>query len=274
MKPFVLLLFMIVLSLKLRSQNLPSVQKASFRAPADVKIDGLPNEWKNKFQAYNSATDIFYTMSNDDDRLFLVFQAKDKYIINKIVNGGLLLSIQKNYSKNEEGSSKIQFPFFEKGKRVSFLQNVKIDATNEHFKEHILDSAMKANNQKLTKNVKWIYTNNLFGTDSLLSIYNNQGIQAANAFDINKVYTCEIAIDLKRLGLSVVNTPKFNYHITINGGMNKATLGFSIKMNDGLNANGTPMDNKQLDNLSESMNRQIEMRSATTDFWGEYILIK
>jgi hypothetical protein len=45
--------------------------------------------------------------------------------------------------------------------------------------------------------------------DTLLAIYNENGIQAANAVDNKKAYTFELAVDLKLLGLHADNAEKF-----------------------------------------------------------------
>src|ERR1700679_721966 len=83
------------------AQNLPNVQKVSLRVPGNVKIDGKPTEWDNTFRAYNYNTNIFYTMANDDDNLYLVVKATDADIINKIVGGGTVLTISKTGNKDK-----------------------------------------------------------------------------------------------------------------------------------------------------------------------------
>jgi len=74
--------------LNTHAQTLPKVQEASLRAPDNIKIDGKPTEWNNQFQAYNTATDLFYTIANDDQNLYLVIQAKKPLSISKIGQRG------------------------------------------------------------------------------------------------------------------------------------------------------------------------------------------
>ncbi len=252
---------------KVRSQKLPNLQPVSLRAPANVKIDGKADEWGNKLQAYNTATDVSYTMANDNETLYLVIQATDKYNINKIVNGGIKLSIQKNGSKNDVGTPTIQFPYMEKGARVSFLQRLDLTGKSKDEQNHLLDSVMLANNRKLKEKVKYIYVKGIPGADSVLSIYNDQGIRVANAFDIDKVYTAEIAISLKKLGLVTADVKKIAYHITINGGANKYSMGISF-------GPVTNNDSTANEEFTKQLNRQVEINAATTDFWGEYTLAK
>jgi len=53
-----------------------------------VRIDGKITEWGN-FQAYNPATEISYTMANDNDKLYLVCSATQPEVIQKIIEGGI-----------------------------------------------------------------------------------------------------------------------------------------------------------------------------------------
>lgn len=83
-----LFLIMIVAA---NAQKLPDIQKSGLRAPANLRIDGKATEWNNKFQAFNKNIDVFYTISNDDDNLYLAIQAIDIKTIYKIFNGGISL---------------------------------------------------------------------------------------------------------------------------------------------------------------------------------------
>jgi len=248
-------------------QKLPAVQQAAVRVPANVKIDGKATEWGEKFEAYNPATDIFYTIANDDKKLYLVLKTTDRYNITRIVNGGIKLSIQKNGLKSDVRSASIQFPYMEKGKRVSFIQRLDLAGATGARKAFLLDSAMKVNNQKLRLNVKQLYTKGMPGVDSIISIYNDHGIEVANIIDVEKVYTAEIAIDLKLLSLSVTDKSKFAYHIAVNGGVNRYATGLSFGMV--MNDDGTPAEA-----FAKRLNDFNDVQSTTTDFWGEYTLIR
>lgn len=91
-----LIILTVIISFAANAQKLPTVQKSSLRAPSNIKIDGETTEWGDKFQAYNTATDIFYTMANDDRGLYLVVQSGDPKIIQRLT-GGITLTIQKNH---------------------------------------------------------------------------------------------------------------------------------------------------------------------------------
>ena len=256
------------------AQKLPNKQVASIRAPVDIKIDGKTTEWGGKFQAYNIATDLYYTIANDDKRLYLIVQSKNQQTINNIINGGVRINIQKNGYKNDVGSVGVKFPYFEKGKRVTFILRHRGEIPPDKA-AHVADSIMKSFNKRLLSNVKWIYTNGIFGTDSLMPIYNESGIEAANAFDNKKIYTCELGIELKLLSLSTNKNIKFAYHIIANAEPNKFLLSDTFGgVSQGKNADGSPMSKAEIDKAMALLKGPADNQNATTDFWGDYTLAK
>ncbi|MGY3213160.1 hypothetical protein [Mucilaginibacter sp. HD30] len=262
------------------AQKLPTVQQASVTAPSNIKIDGKANDWGNKFEANNSATELLYTIANDDKKLYLIAQTTSPIVMSRIANGGIKLLIQKNGTKTDAGAPFIKFPFLQKGKRVSIgFVNIIEDGKNGMRRapepknakeaERIADSLARNNNKKLMKEQKWVYTSGIAGVDTLLAIYNENGIQASNATNSKKAYTFELAIDLKLLGLQADNAEKFSYHIVINGEPNKSTSPFGPAV-----FAGDPALATQNEERIRRMNEQMEALYATTDFWGEYTLAK
>ncbi|CAF1654675.1 unnamed protein product, partial [Didymodactylos carnosus] len=92
------------------AQKLPTVQAVSLRAPASIKIDGKANEWDDKFQAYNKNIEAFYTISNDDEMLYLTVKATTHDIADKIIRGGLTLIIDHTVKKNDPEAVSITYP--------------------------------------------------------------------------------------------------------------------------------------------------------------------
>ncbi len=294
MKKFILssLLFGLVW-LSANAQKLPNVQTTSLRAPANLKIDGKTTEWDNKFQAYNHATEVFYTMSNDDDKLYLVVQATDRQIINKIIGGGVTFTIQKSGKKNDKGGISIIYPLFDPrdrpmvrgggdaggnvrvfatrgdgggGDAVSVFKSSDPSAPNTKMEG---DSIMNAYNKRLDEKSKNIVVTGIPGLDTLMSVYNNDGIKTGERFDNKMVYTYELSIDLKKLGLSVNDAAKFAYHIKLNG----ATMGKENIIIRG-DAGGAP-DQAMKEKVDQLMSQLgVNNNSAATDFWGEYVLAK
>jgi hypothetical protein len=172
MKNCYTLVFKIVLfaflfaAITVTAQKLPSVQTAGLRAPADIKIDGKPTEW-NKFQAYNNATDIFYTIANDDENLYFIVQATNPEIINRVVGGGVTLGIQKSGKKTDKNNMSITYPLTDHSTTLVFnLRGRKGVAQDTSVRA--ADSVMRRNNKTLAQKSKWIGITGIKDLDSLI----------------------------------------------------------------------------------------------------------
>jgi hypothetical protein len=187
------------------------------------------------------------------------------------VIGGIRLLVQTNGSKSTQDAKVIKFPFFEKGFRIVFPVK-KFKEVNTPAEG---DSIMKVYNQRIASNVKWIYTKGIAGVDSVIAVYNDKGIQAAGAFDQNRGYTCEMAIDLALLGLYADKDKPFAYNITINpAGPGKFSMPGGFTLVSGTNADGSKMNDTQFAAFSKNFENMNNITYATTDFWGEYTLTK
>jgi hypothetical protein len=244
------------------AKNLPSEQKVSLRAPATIKVDGKAIEWDNKFQAYNHHTDFYYTIANDDDKLYLIIHATDPGIIRRIINGGITLTINKSGKKNDKEGISITYPVFEKGNRF----NPMLKFTNPMITGRTMpvmnpDSLALVNNKGMGDKAKLIRTAGMKDIDTLISVYNADGIKAVGMFDNKQTYAYELSITLKNLGLDVNNPIKFAYQLMIN---EVAAQGITFT-ND---ASGN------VTSISITKGPNTAMGQAATDFWGEYTLAK
>jgi hypothetical protein len=250
------------------AQKLPNVQKASIRAPADIKIDGKTTEWNGKFQAYNHATDIYYILSNDNNKLYLTVRAENQTIIQKILLGGITLVVNPADKKDDKNGATITFPVFDKKDRPNInLMSKPVPTKNKAINKMLLDSFMRVTNTKLTDKLKEIEITGVKALpDSMLSIYNDVGIKAAALFDNQINYTYELAVPLKYLGLL---TDKFRYHIELNGA---ATNHATIR----LNRNGSQYVVSGGGGPSYVILNTPQYAGMVfpTDFWGEYTLAK
>jgi hypothetical protein len=273
--------FLAGICLTATAQKLPNVQPAGILAPADIKIDGKTTEWNDKFQAYNRATDIYYTLSNDDDHLYLTVQATIPDIINKIIGGGITLTIQKSGRKNDKDGISITYPIFTRDNRPSLGINRKISVDNgvtktESSQDALTDSVIAVRNKQLADKSKYIGVIGIPGVDSLISVYNENGIKTGQAINNKGAYTCELSINLKTLSIAANDASKFAYHITLNG-MGKPVMNIKIQ-----NADGTTVTNSSAAQSPEVSDMIAKMTAAmnsgglfsSTDFWGEYTLAK
>lgn len=272
-----LLFLTIVIPVITYAQKLPGIQQGSLRAPSSIKIDGKPTEWSDKFHAHNYATDIFYTMANDDDNLYLTIQATEHTNINKILGGGIVLTINPFNQKNIKNGISITYPFPDMHNRV--WVNLKYQPASQTE----ADSIMNVKNTDYANASKLIKVTGIKNLDSLISVYNHDGIKAAGAFNSKLFFTYELSISLKQLGLDANAAEKFSYNIklpgvdmeavyhaagqatTLAGGVYVVPIGPLPGVSDEYIKNNQP---------SFPVKVHIEAFTSSTDFWGEYTLAK
>lgn len=248
------------------AQKLPNVQQASVHVPANIKIDGKALEWNNTFRAYNHATDIFYTVSNDDNNLYLTAQATDRVVINKIISGGISFTITTPGKKNDKGGVSITYPVFEKGAKPVLSINNKLELEHPAAPSLQPDSIVTVNNNRFADKSKLVMVTGIKGIDTLISIYNENNIKTAARFDNKMAYTYELSVPLKYIETLLTDHLKFAYHITLNG---ESKLIKRPAGNDALSVQD-PISAAKLNAELAAVGQS----NAPTDFWGEYTLAK
>lgn len=240
------------------AQKLRNVQKESVRAPANIKIDGKATEWDNKFKAQNSATELFYTLSNDDENLYLTVQTKLKDIAGKILYGGISVNINPTLSKKGDGQISVTFPSFDQD-GILRLTNMFLFTDQHNVEANPGAQPVTADdlNKAFVTKAKVIGLSGIKTVSTAeIPIYNENGILVAARFDENLAYTYELAIPIKYLSLPDNGANPFSYQIKIN-----EPKIFTPKF-DGNSPPPPP---------PPPMKRTV---AATTDLWGEYTLFK
>nr|WP_294794248.1 hypothetical protein [uncultured Mucilaginibacter sp.] len=110
MKKLKFLLFAAIGCASAYAQKLPNVQQVSLRAPANVKVDGKATEWNDQLQAYNTTSNISYSIANNNEMLYLVIQAKDVNVINTIFGYGFEFAIHRSGRKNDNDKIAVNYP--------------------------------------------------------------------------------------------------------------------------------------------------------------------
>jgi len=271
------ILIALTVSVLTQAQKLPNIQEASLRAPSNVMIDGKAQEWNNQFQAYNHAADIFYTISNDDNKLYLIIQAIDHTVINKILGGGIIFTVNTSGEKNLSNGARLTYPILDLHNRIWVNLPDQPDNTNQ------ADSIMNVKNKDFANKSKIIGVKGVKGLDTILSIYNRDGIKAAGTFNSKLYFTYELSIDLKLLGLAIGNPAKFAYNIRLPGVNMQAVYAASGQATTVTSA-GYVLANGILPGFTEeyvrtnqpSFPHKVHMVDFMnpTNFWGEYILKK
>lgn len=246
-------IFLIAMYLGAYAQKLPNVQLTSLHTPANVKIDGKLTEWGNNLQAYNKAERLEYTMANDADNLYLCFRSKDVRTIAKIFAGGVTLSINTNNKKEATGAA-VTFPHSNTG-WVSTPTGLKTS--------NFMRTDDSLTTTAAIKQIRFIKVKNFDGAkDTLLSIYNDQGVQTKLLYG-NKALVCEMLIPKKFLGLTNSSTKAFAYQIRLNG-LKQPDIPGAAPVSTTINPERP---------LTHPLNILVEI-SAPSDFWGEYTLAK
>jgi len=128
------------------------------------------------------------------------------------------------------------------------------------------DTVMLKYNSLLEPKAKWIRVKGIAGLDTLISVYNQDGIKAAGLFDNRQFYTSELSVSLKQLGFNINGVQKIVYNIRINGAK-------PIEFRGQVSASD-PATVEWLQKFQEHANARAARQAAPTDFWGEYVLAK
>lgn len=190
------------------SQKLPAKQETGVYAPSNVKLDGKITEWGN-LQAYNQATEISYTMANDNDKLYFICSATVEDVIQKIIVGGITLTISSSDKKTDNIPVAITYPI------VPFLKaQINYDIRPPApLKESVVSSI----NDKISNYLKEIKVTGIKDfPEGSIPVYNDQGISGAQYIGSNKVYICELTLPLKFFS-HLINKDTFNYKVQLNG---------------------------------------------------------
>ena len=251
------------------AQKLPKKQQISLLAPSNIKIDGKTSEWDDKFQAYNPVSRVFYTISNDDQNLYLTARMDGERAAVKALSGGVTLTL--NQSPEQSKITKnvaITYPAvvakggstYAKDQSIGEIlrgspnryKNLKGDTANKKD----ISALITLTNKQITQAYKEIQVAGIEGTDSLISLYNTSGIKAALLFNDKMEYTYELAIPIKLIEANLGMVKKLSYNIKLN-----AAPTIFVRRPP-----GSP--------VSTVDDPEMNYQSYPTDFSGEYTLAK
>lgn len=250
----------VLLSTTVYAQKLPTKQQGSLQAPATIKIDGKATEWNNKFQAYNKATDIFYTIANNADIIYLTVQAQRNDVISKILSGGITFTVNSTSSKTNKGAVSTTYPVLRDADQLNVV-SFYVNKLSEHQSVNAGEFNVDPLNKKLDTKSKLINVSGITTiTGGSISVYNQDSIKAVAQFDSNMVYTYELALPSKYLALPA--NGKFSYQIKVN-----APVEPKFAAIDKLPPPPPPM-------AVQGGATAVPANSFSTDFWGEYTLAK
>nr|WP_294792428.1 hypothetical protein [uncultured Mucilaginibacter sp.] len=247
------------------AQKLANKQENSLFLPLPPKIDGKITEFK-QFQAYNSATEIFYTLANNSNGFYLAIKAERPLIIQKILSNGITVSAQNN--KRDFGKVSITYPI------VNYNQARALVAEVNKTTPPVADSILNIFNRRIINAAKIIGVSGLSHIqDSVISVYNEYDINACMRFDDKKCLVYELLLPIKYLMNGANGSAnKLIYTITLNGADSKRPKmkisedGNYVKIEGG--------DGPALELKLDASLRAIVAVSYPTVLSGEYTLAK
>ncbi|SKB74085.1 hypothetical protein [Daejeonella lutea] len=186
-----------------------------------VVADGSLSDWPDSLTMFNEATNLYYSLANDDKNVYLALRSASKQDLTKILAGGI------SFSANIEGKKKdpatVIFPVLDRTPGKS--RNTKDQPEVEEMQKQILSRI---------KDIKVAGFKEII--DGGISLQNTYGIRAAAGFDKNNNLIQEIIIPLSLLNLSTANAGEVTYSIKVNG-----LQGASVNMNQRQTAQRQPM---------------------------------
>jgi hypothetical protein len=263
------------------AQKASNVQQGSVWAPDSVKIDGKLAKWGNTLQAYNKSTLLWYTLANNDKNIYLVIKSTGQANNNKILAGGISLTINTAGKKKDKDAFVITFPVPSNTGMRSAGRRRGGD------QQDTPDSAAIIAQQRQTladsKEISAIGFKDI--TDTLISIYNEYSIKAVAKIDDKGNFVYELAVPLQLLGLSTADAKEIAYNVRVNG---LQIGGFSGFGGGGRNGGGSGGGRNGGGGFGgdgggggfgggsafggKSTADNIQDITAPTDFWGKYTL--
>jgi hypothetical protein len=260
----ILLMLAIFLSASTQSYGQGDLSNGQ-KAPAGVKVDGKLNEW-GALPRYNKSTLLHYTVANDANHLYLAFSSSDATTINKILGGGITVTINKDGKKRDKDAAVIQYPLAaSEGMRMFRGNRQSGDATDT--------AALIASRKQSITAFKEIGVSGIKDiTDSLISIYNTYGLKVVTNVDAKADLVYELAVPFKLIELSAGNATEIALNVKING---LQFNGNRIMANENGGTSGGRQGGFDVGSIRITGGGQSMMEMTTpTDFWIKYKLAK
>jgi hypothetical protein len=177
-------------------------------ANSPVVADGSLTDWPDSLTLYNEATNLYYSLANDDKNVYLALRSASKQDLTKILAGGI------SFSANIEGKKKdhptVIFPVLDRtpGKNRNSKEQPEVDEMQKQILSRIKDIKVAGFKEII---------------DGGISLQNTYGIRAAASFDEKNNLIQEIIIPLSLLNLSTATAGEVTYSIKVNGLQSSAT---------------------------------------------------
>ena len=246
------------------AQKLPNKQEVSLGIPANVKINGKADEWDGQFEAYNSATQLNYTLANNDKELYVIVNSTENVIIGKILQFGITVTLSPATKGDKKMS--VTYPL---EKRVTGVTSVLFPNPT------ITDSLAAQMNAMFMADAKEMRIKGVKDiTEEEISVYNAFDIRTAAAFGAPRSYTCEFAIPLKYIDMEGKTGESLKFDIQINGPSENPFANKAVKETpDGKYFVITPANDDKNNTIVMLLTETYHAMTAPYSFSGIYKLL-
>lgn len=263
----VLLAVMVIVPFSTFAQKLPKIQQSSVYTPATIKIDGKANEWNQKFEAYHPTNRIFYTVSNDNENLYLTVKATEAVAVKKIFVDGLTLTLLNNRQRKlPKGAEAITITYPSTAVTYTGIERAAGDYADlmedSLINKDKITLLTNTTNRKILTTFQKIQVKGIKEITDSLTLKNSFGMQALAQFNKVMELTYELAVPLKYLGLN--GSTVISYNMKLNGvpAVEKTMYG------------KLPQPIVQSEGHDGRVDYDQEYLNQPTDFWGVYTLAK
>ena len=137
--------------------------------------------------------------------------------------------------------------------------------------EKVPEAEIAGYNKMLSDKHKFIKVEGIDGLDSLISVYNENGIRAAELFDNDKLYTLEMVVKLNLIGISSGDGAKILYKLRVNSVEGAPTIDGNTKM---VMVGGGELSPEMRQQATADITEKVAKMYGGTEFEGEYKLAK
>lgn len=173
---------------------------ASLWSPESLKMDGKVSEWPAAAFQFDKKTELHYAVANTGEQIHFALKCTNPAVTRKLLLTGILCVIS---GKNQDGINQLVQLNIPIAKFISIRSVMGLGTGGvDRVKSRVTDSLMRATNREMVGKMKDIGITGIPAiSDSVISIYNDEGILVRALIDKDDIYTVELALPLKFLPL-------------------------------------------------------------------------
>jgi len=180
--------------------------------PPGITIDGDLKDWGDSLRFYNSDKQLYYTLANDQDNLYMAIRINDRSQQIRVLRAGLTLSIDTRGKKKESFS--ITFPVGDLSQNDPAQSAADLQAAGGDVTQENRDELMRARLTKL-REIRVSGFKDIEG--ETITTSNTYGIKTAIDYDKDGYLVYEAAIPLKFFHADDLAKNEWAFNFKING---------------------------------------------------------